>query len=182
LPSWLWQGGLFPFGLNLGDEFIDCGTELAEISEGLHDRDFLSGWIAGGVGELFCAEQLAGGEVRVVVGEGIGNAFTDIRAKKVVDEEVRVLGVASSFWNGHVIHEKMGSVIWENKGELVILGVEQGGFATPDYSDVDVSIFQRSFWTIGIVNFDKGEPLFKEGCDEGKIFCGDIVDAKLDRT
>jgi hypothetical protein len=120
----------------------------------------LSGWIAGGVGELFWAEQLAGGEVRVVVGEGIGNASADIGAKKVVDEEVCVLGVARGFWNGQVIHEKMSSVLWENEGELFILGVKEGGFATPDYSDVNVSIFQRSFGTIGIVNFDKREPLF----------------------
>ena len=160
MPSWLCQDGLFPFGLNLGDELIDSGAELAEITEGLHAGDLLSGWIAGGVGELFWAEQLAGGEVRVVVGEGIGNASTDIGAKKVVDEEVCVLGVAGSFWNGQVIHEEMSSVLWENEGELFILGVEEGGFATPDYSDVDVSIFQRSFGTIGIVNFDKREPLF----------------------
>ena len=132
MPSWLCQGGLFPFGLNLSDKFIDGGAELAEISKGLHVGDLLSGGIAGGVGELFWAEQLAGGEIRVVVGEGIGNAFTDIGAKKVVDEEVRVLGVAGGFWNGQVIHEEMSSVLWENEGELFILGVEQGGFATPD--------------------------------------------------
>ena len=160
MPRCLCQVGLFPLGLNLGDELIDGGAELAEITEGLHVGDLLSGGIAGGVGELFWAEQLAGGDVRVVVGEGIGNAFTDIGAKEVVDEEVGVLGVAGGFWNGQVIHEEMGSVIWENEGELFILGVEQGGFATPDYSDVDVSIFQRSFGTIGIVNFDKGEPFF----------------------
>lgn len=160
MPSWLCQGGLLPFGLNLGDELIDGGAELAEISEGLHVRDLLSGWIAGGVGELFWAEQLAGGQVRVIVGEGIGNAFTDIGAKKVVDEEVRVLGVGGGFRNGHVIHEEMGSVLWKDEGELFILGVKEGGFATPDYSDVDVSIFQRGFGTIGIVNFDKREPLF----------------------
>ena len=156
----LCQDGLFSFGLNLGDEFIDCGAELAEIAEGLHVGDLLSGGIASGVSELFWAEQLAGSDVRVVVGEGIGNAFTDIGAKEVVDEEVRVLGVDGGFWNGQVIHEEMGSVIWENEGKLFILGVEQGGFATPDYSDIDISVFQRSFGTIGIVNFDKGEPLF----------------------
>ena len=167
MPSCLCQGGLVPFGLNLGDELIDSGAELTEITEGLHARDLLGGGIAGGVGELFWAEQLAGGEIRVVVGEGIGNTFTDIGAKKVVDEEVRVLGVAGGFWNGQVIYKEMGSVLWENEGELFILGVEQGGFTTPDYSDVDVSIFQRSFGTVGIINFDKGEPLFKQGRDEG---------------
>ena len=52
-----------------------------------------------------------------------------------------VFGVIGDFRNGQIVHEEMGSRLRKNKNKLFVLGVKKGGFATPDHSEIDVSIF-----------------------------------------
>ena len=65
--------------------------------------------IAGGVGELFGAKEFASGGIGIVVGEGVGDEFTDLGPQNVVDKKMGVFGVIGGFWNGQIVHEEMGS-------------------------------------------------------------------------
>ena len=99
-------------------------------------------WIAGGVGQLVGAEQLAGLGVWIGVRKFIGDYFADLRAKNVVEKLQGGFLVGGVGGDAQIVDELMQSLGRQDILEFMILLPADRGLAAPDDAQIDIAVYQ----------------------------------------